>query len=211
MSFGLTFSVLCAEDLPFTSREEIVEQARGTFLGPQEALDFLRICSFWPRGAAPSRAPVTSDKPVLLLSGEIDPVTPPRWAEEARKTLPNSVHLVVPGVGHGASAEGCVPQLIAKVLETRKREGARRVVPAAAAAAAVLRQLRGADAMIEVRDLHKQFGSVVAVDDVSFIAADGVVTGLLGPNGAGKTTTLRMLYDAHRARSRRGARSTASR
>ncbi|HEX9576593.1 MAG TPA: ATP-binding cassette domain-containing protein, partial [Myxococcales bacterium] len=47
--------------------------------------------------------------------------------------------------------------------------------------------------MIEVRSLHKEFGSVVAVDDVSFSDADGVVTGLLGPNGAGKTTTLRML------------------
>jgi sodium transport system ATP-binding protein len=48
--------------------------------------------------------------------------------------------------------------------------------------------------MIEVRGLHKSFGPVVAVDDVSFTAADGAVTGLLGPNGAGKTTTLRMLY-----------------
>ena len=47
--------------------------------------------------------------------------------------------------------------------------------------------------MIEVKSLHKQFGSVTAVDDVSFQAADGVVTGLLGPNGAGKTTTLRIL------------------
>jgi len=47
--------------------------------------------------------------------------------------------------------------------------------------------------MIEVRNLHKEFGKVTAVDDVSFTAADGVVTGLLGPNGAGKTTTLRML------------------
>ena len=47
--------------------------------------------------------------------------------------------------------------------------------------------------MIEVQGLHKQFGSVVAVEDVSFTAADGVVTGLLGPNGAGKTTTLRVL------------------
>jgi len=47
--------------------------------------------------------------------------------------------------------------------------------------------------VIEVRNLHKRFGSVTAVDDVSFSAADGVVTGLLGPNGAGKTTTLRML------------------
>ncbi len=47
--------------------------------------------------------------------------------------------------------------------------------------------------MIEVQGIHKRFGSVVAVDDVSFTAADGVVTGLLGPNGAGKTTTLRVL------------------
>jgi len=48
--------------------------------------------------------------------------------------------------------------------------------------------------MIEVRDLHKAFGNVKAVDGVSFMARDGEITGLLGPNGAGKTTTLRMLY-----------------
>ncbi|HEY2344821.1 MAG TPA: ATP-binding cassette domain-containing protein [Xanthomonadaceae bacterium] len=52
--------------------------------------------------------------------------------------------------------------------------------------------------MIEARNLHKAFasktGKVVAVDDVSFTAHDGQITGLLGPNGAGKTTTLRMLY-----------------
>jgi sodium transport system ATP-binding protein len=48
--------------------------------------------------------------------------------------------------------------------------------------------------MIEVRDLHKAFGKVVAVDGASFTARDGEITGLLGPNGAGKTTTLRCLY-----------------
>ncbi|MEP7041458.1 MAG: ATP-binding cassette domain-containing protein [Dokdonella sp.] len=48
--------------------------------------------------------------------------------------------------------------------------------------------------MIEVKDLHKTFGVVKAVDSVSFVARDGEITGLLGPNGAGKTTTLRMLY-----------------
>jgi len=48
--------------------------------------------------------------------------------------------------------------------------------------------------VIEVRNLHKAFGTVKAVDGVSFTARDGEITGLLGPNGAGKTTTLRMLY-----------------
>jgi sodium transport system ATP-binding protein len=48
--------------------------------------------------------------------------------------------------------------------------------------------------MIEATGLHKSFGSINAVQDVSFIARDGEITGLLGPNGAGKTTTLRMLY-----------------
>ncbi|HEU0124375.1 MAG TPA: ATP-binding cassette domain-containing protein [Bryobacteraceae bacterium] len=48
--------------------------------------------------------------------------------------------------------------------------------------------------MIAAQNLHKQFGSVVAVDNVSFVAPDGAVTGVLGPNGAGKTTSLRMVY-----------------
>ena len=48
--------------------------------------------------------------------------------------------------------------------------------------------------MIRVEGIHKRFGTVTAVDGVSFDARDGAITGLLGPNGAGKTTTLRMLY-----------------
>jgi len=48
-------------------------------------------------------------------------------------------------------------------------------------------------AAIEIQSLSKRFGDVVAVDDLSFVAREGAVTGFLGPNGAGKTTTLRML------------------
>jgi sodium transport system ATP-binding protein len=47
--------------------------------------------------------------------------------------------------------------------------------------------------MIEVVEVKKRFGEVVAVDGVSFTAKDGTITALLGPNGAGKTTTLRMM------------------
>jgi sodium transport system ATP-binding protein len=48
--------------------------------------------------------------------------------------------------------------------------------------------------VIEARHLHKRFGAITAVQDVSLTARDGRITGLLGPNGAGKSTTLRMLY-----------------
>ena len=48
--------------------------------------------------------------------------------------------------------------------------------------------------MIEVRNLRKTFNELVAVENVSFSAQDGEITGLIGPNGAGKTTTLRILY-----------------
>jgi sodium transport system ATP-binding protein len=47
--------------------------------------------------------------------------------------------------------------------------------------------------VIEIERLQKRFGNVVAVDELTFHAPDGAITGLLGPNGAGKTTTLRVL------------------
>lgn len=53
--------------------------------------------------------------------------------------------------------------------------------------------------MIQIDNLSKRFGDVVAVDDFSLTAHDGRITGLLGPNGAGKTTTLRTLYGLQKA------------
>jgi len=47
--------------------------------------------------------------------------------------------------------------------------------------------------MLEVRNLTKRYGDIVAVRDVSFSAAQGQILGFLGPNGAGKTTTMRIL------------------
>jgi ABC-2 type transport system ATP-binding protein len=47
--------------------------------------------------------------------------------------------------------------------------------------------------VIQVRDLHKEYGQTVAVDDVSFTVGAGEIFGILGPNGAGKTTTIDMI------------------
>lgn len=125
LSLGMFLSVVCTEDVPFIDLEEAARSARGTFVGPALTEQVARICKFWPRGELPpgARDPVRSDRPVLLLSGELDPVTPPAWAEEAKRTLPNSLHLVVPGVGHGATPQGCVPQLVAKFVEGASLQG----------------------------------------------------------------------------------------
>ena len=52
--------------------------------------------------------------------------------------------------------------------------------------------------MIELRNLSKRYGDVVAVDDLTFDVRPGVVTGFLGPNGAGKSTTMRMILGLDR-------------
>jgi acetyl esterase/lipase len=62
---------------------------------------------------------VVSDKPVLLLSGEFDPITPPAYAERvAAEGLRNSVHVVGRGQGHGLIAVGCVPRILRAFIES---------------------------------------------------------------------------------------------
>ncbi len=141
--------------------EDVVAQTKDTFLGDGFVKEMLRVCAAWPKGTLPPgyADPVRSDVPVLLLSGELDPVTPPRHAEAAKATLSRSVHLVVPGVGHGASYLGCMPRLIAEFVERANRRRARGLVPAVAEAAAVRRLVRGDHAMIEVERLQKSFGA----------------------------------------------------
>jgi pimeloyl-ACP methyl ester carboxylesterase len=125
LSYGMFFSVVCAEDVPFTTEEEIERETRDTWVGDRPVRDTLRVCDFWPRGEVPEgyHEPVVADVPVLLLSGELDPVTPPRWAEEARRTLKNSLHVALPGVGHGTGSIGCVRALMADFVARGRVEG----------------------------------------------------------------------------------------
>jgi pimeloyl-ACP methyl ester carboxylesterase len=89
ISEGMYFSVVCAEDAPPATPDEVTAHTRDTLLGDAFARSLLSVCSFWPRGPVPAdfHQPVASHVPVLLLSGELDPVTPPSRAEEARPQL----------------------------------------------------------------------------------------------------------------------------
>ncbi len=120
LAIGMFLSVLCAEDIPFLTTEEAARAAEESFLDPLMAEQMQEACAVWPRGdlSPDYREPVRSEAPVLIFSGELDPVTPPRWGEHAAATLPNSRHLVVPGTGHGTMMAGCAPELIGEFLDS---------------------------------------------------------------------------------------------
>ena len=62
-------------------------------------------------------APLTSDTPVLILSGGLDPVTPPANGKRVAETLPNSRHVIAAGYGHIVSPHACAPRLIEKFID----------------------------------------------------------------------------------------------
>jgi len=125
IALGMMFSVLCTEDAPFITPEQLERESEDTLVGPGPARRMLDVCRVWPRGevAEGFREPVRSDVPVLLLSGEWDPVTPPRWGEEAARTLSRSHHEVVPGVGHNTLVQACARELVREFIEAGTVEG----------------------------------------------------------------------------------------
>ena len=125
IAFGMRLSVACAEDIPrITPAIREGDAARAPF-GRFFVDEFGKACAGWPRGEMPADfdQPVTSDKPVLILSGGLDPVTPPVHGEEVRRSLSNALHLIAPNVGHGVSVRGCAPKLVKKFIETASVAG----------------------------------------------------------------------------------------
>ena len=119
MAIGMQLSVICAEDAPRISPEEAKKEAESTLFGPYVMRLQSEACEFWPRGSVePSfYEPVQSSIPTLIMSGEIDPVTPPVWGDAIAKTLPNSKHIVMPGTGHTAGGTGCGRRLIKAFID----------------------------------------------------------------------------------------------
>jgi pimeloyl-ACP methyl ester carboxylesterase len=116
---ALHFSVTCAEDAPRIN-PAMEERALAGLPTQHLARQLVAVCDIWPRGsAAPDLAtPVRSDKPVLLISGGMDPVTPPAYGAEVAKGFPNSKHIVAPGYGHIVSPQACGPRLIAAFVDS---------------------------------------------------------------------------------------------
>jgi len=126
ISAGFFLSVICGEGMPSVSPAAIAANTRDTFAGDYRLRQQLRACDRWPRASdsAPRGAAITSSIPVLMLSGEMDPVTPPRRAEELLAQLPKGTHVVVANNGHPfGKLEGCGNLLIAKFIEAGSMQG----------------------------------------------------------------------------------------
>ena len=121
ISHGLFFSVICSDEFPFNEPQDVAKAADRSGLLKQFALADLGLvaCPAWPVGAADgsARLPVASDAPVLILSGDLDPATPPEYASRVAATLTSARIYKFPWIGHGViGAHECADKLVADFL-----------------------------------------------------------------------------------------------
>ena len=134
---GMHNAVVCTEDVPFLTSAALENPAiKASYLGRVMTDSLQASCSVWPQGVldADFHAPLHSDVPTLLLSGENDPVTPASFGEQALKSYSRGRHLVFAGQGHGQLTSSCGVRLIRGFIEslsvTSLEDCVQRVLPA---------------------------------------------------------------------------------
>ena len=119
MYIGLTFNILCNEDIPRITPQLLKQELANTFSGRHSLETFTDICQSWPKFTPPSNFgdAVNSSIPTMLLSGRLDPVTPPAWGDIAAKGLSNSKHYVAKKAGHGLVTQTCAADMVNDFIE----------------------------------------------------------------------------------------------
>ena len=126
MTIGATLAIFCAEEFGRMSPEEkeaaLAEERK---IGVQMFRNLQNACSVWPSAKVPSiySEDVRPAAPTLVLSGAVDPITPPRWGERMAEALPNALHLTAPFTGHNVAPYGCAPKLLKQFIEQGTYEG----------------------------------------------------------------------------------------
>jgi pimeloyl-ACP methyl ester carboxylesterase len=116
LSKGMELSVMCSEDYPYM---DLSADYGNTLMG-NLMLEIVAVqCGLWPRGEVPEgfHQPVMSDVPVLLMSGERDPVTPPQYAAQAAASFANSLNLVARGQAHSVMKNVCLRDITTAFIE----------------------------------------------------------------------------------------------
>ena len=114
---GMHLSVVCAEDVPLVAANT---DPPGPDFGSTFAHFYERMCAGWPRGDVPAAfySIPASATPVLVLSGGLDPATPPRHGARVVGALgPMARHVVVANAGHGVLAIGCMRDVLYRFID----------------------------------------------------------------------------------------------
>ncbi|MBK9573950.1 MAG: alpha/beta hydrolase [Rhodoferax sp.] len=114
---GMHLSVVCAEDQP---RPGAPPLALGADFGQTFADLYQQACAYWPRGEVPPAFYIvpSSKAPVLVLSGGLDPVTPPRHGARVAQALgAKARHVVVPNAGHGVMNLACMRDALFRFVD----------------------------------------------------------------------------------------------
>nr|MBA3805465.1 alpha/beta hydrolase [Acidobacteriota bacterium] len=126
VSAGVFLSIPNAEDLPFSDARQIAREAEGTFLRDYYFEQLARAGGILPRGSVPRgfNKPVRSNAQTLLISGFLDPATPPSGAAAVARYLPNSLHVVIPKGSHSYTGlSPCVDNLMAQFVSRGSARG----------------------------------------------------------------------------------------
>ena len=116
----LHLAVVCAEDYPHLTPQTRAEDTAALTAPVLQRLG--SMCAMMNVAPVARRAPSRITARVLMLSGELDPVTPPRRARAAGAYMPNAQHLVVAYAGHGISSLGCAPRLLREFLDAPSKQ-----------------------------------------------------------------------------------------
>ncbi len=118
---AMHLSVVCGEEVLQSTAEELTAASLGSFMSAERSIEYRDACVRWrvPRAGRTTIAPVVSSVPTLIISGAMDPITPPRWGSAVAVGLSNSRHVVVPHLSHEASGlrgAECLDRLFARFL-----------------------------------------------------------------------------------------------
>jgi pimeloyl-ACP methyl ester carboxylesterase len=124
---GLYLSITCAEDVPFVAADA-ADRDEPTYLGGYRVREQRAACAEWPHAepAPQPPPPVESAVPTLIVSGTLDPVTPPENGDAIARTMKNSLHVRVPFGGHspnGLTGLECVDHLVRAAIERGRVDG----------------------------------------------------------------------------------------
>ncbi|XQW84385.1 alpha/beta hydrolase [Thalassotalea piscium] len=118
MYVGLLFNIVCNEDVPRITDEMWKQDADNNFDQNASHVSWQAVCPIWPQYRPDDSfyQPVTANIPTLIISGDVDPVTPPSNGEYAAKSLPNSKHLVLKNSAHTPGPSTCAIDIIDEFL-----------------------------------------------------------------------------------------------